>query len=174
LYDCMRGQFVLLSNHILPQSLLEFGPAIQALGVRTSLEAMEHVKEVALLVSDLQSNPAFKGFLHFIEGAAQWFNPRQNWAGRFPATATHFAVLITLEDNSQCILERLRDRVRRENIGHCDPLQEGQKLQLEGQDNVVVKVTKVNQWKDLKSFQDKEEKHKYHGMCKNCKHLAYD
>ncbi|CAJ1356168.1 unnamed protein product, partial [Effrenium voratum] len=121
LYDCMRGQFVLLSNHILPQSLLEFGPAIQALGVRTSLEAMEHVK-----------------------------------------------------DNSQCILERLRDRVRRENIGHCDPLQEGQKLQLEGQDNVVVKVTKVNQWKDLKSFQDKEEKHKYHGMCKNCKHLAYD
>ena len=83
-------------------------------------------------------------------------------------------MLITLEDNSQCILERLRDRVRCENIGHCDPLQEGQKLQLEGQDHVVVKVTKVNQWKDLKSFQDKEEKHEYHGMCKNCKHLAYD
>ena len=128
---------MLLSNHILPQSLLEFGPAIQALGVRTSLEAMEHVKEtrlqkpskpshainvsfgeiglkttrpfgdwdlrlgtkhssfamscpvcctkeVALLVSDLQSNPAFKKFLHFIEG----FNPRQNWAGKFPATAS--------------------------------------------------------------------------------------
>jgi hypothetical protein len=130
---------------------------------------------VALLVSPLV-DAGIMGVLYFIEFFAQLLNPRNNPKGRFPGMGTHFAWLLTFEDNHRMILERLRDGDQIKKVDEdLHGLRVGKKLPLLGatvvkMDTIHHRVSLANVWQWLSN-----KKHQsYTFAFNNCKHFAYD
>ena len=117
-----------------------------------------------------------KFVLNVFEGGAQLFNPWQNRKGRFPAWATHFALLLIDSTGHRFKLERVDNGVWIKEIHNSDHVEKGKKLHIQDQSYVVVDVAdgKGTKPADLSAFVEKEQKPEYHGLFKNCKHLAFD
>eukprot|EP00438_Fugacium_kawagutii_P004437 Skav210969 [mRNA] locus=scaffold2129:120749:132615:+ [translate_table: standard] len=128
-----------------------------------------------MLVSPL--NDGFiPGVLKSIEFCAQLFNPAQNWKGKFPSMATHFALLLRFEGHPPLVLQRVREGVDMRKVQQCS-VHPGQPVFVDGDKHLIVKVfdlSKDLKWEDVLQFINEERQHAYHAMGKNCKHFAYE